>query len=297
MSPAAKKQTKSKTPAQLTPRERQRLAEKNKKRRIRRKRFVIFSFSFVVIALVTGVVYGFFTVFKITNYIVTGSKTYSAVQVYKSSGLKLGKNLFLVKIGSAEVQLESKLPYIGNVQIRRELPGTLKYVITETNAAAVLEYENGFLLLNSDGKILEQKAGKSTETLPLLKCPEPGNIEVGRTIEFTGADTGQTSSDILAIYKDLLAAIKASKINEITVIDMSEPTDVRLFYQNRLTLHIGTPTNLESKLALAADVINKENINYPNEKGEIDLTILKRADFLPTTKPEPATSAEPTTGG
>ena len=310
MSPAAKKQTKSKIPAQLTPRERQRLAEKNKKKRIRRKRFVVFSFFFIITALISGTVYGFFTVFKITDYAVTGSKTYTAEQVYESSGLKLGKNLFLSNLGSAEKQLESNLPYIGSVQIRRVLPGTLKYEITETKATAALSYGNRFLLLNSDGKVLEQKTGTKPDNLYLLKCPAPVSTGLGQTIGFSktfSIKTEQTvkkkktvtvenyNVDMLQVYKDLSAAVQSSKIKGITVIDMSNPLDVSLVYKDRLTLHIGSPTQINERLVLAASVIKREDADYPDEKGTIDLTILKKAFVQTTAKAEGTTSAEITT--
>lgn len=283
MGSTTKKTTKPNPGARLNPRERQRIAEKNKRRRIRRKRFVIFSFSFIIIAIIAATVWGFLTLFKVKDYIVEGNKTYSADQIFEISGLEKGKNLFFSKINTAEEQLEFKLPYIGNAEILRVMPGTLKFKITETQKACAMKYGSGFLYFNSDGKILEQKAGKITDGLPLLQCTKPINIEPGKTVEFTSVKDGPDSPEILKIYKELLAAIKTSKIRNITVLDMSDPEDIALVYQGRITLIIGIPSKLESRLMFAARVLVSEDKISKKQKGTIDLTDLKKAYFKPAT--------------
>ena len=296
MSTTAKNQKNSKPRAQLTPEERQRMAAKNKIKRIRRKRFVIFSFSFIIIAIIVGIVYAFFAIFKITDYTVAGNKTYSNEQVFESSGLLLEKNLFLSKTKIAEEQIATELPYIDNAQISRILPGTLKYTIVETKAVSAMEYGTGIVLLNKDGKSLEQKNETKSNKLMLLRCPKPVNTETGHIIEFAKTfkikvvqankkiKYVDNQVDMLQVYKDLISAIEVSKIKGITVIDMKNPFDVSMVYQDRITLHIGTPTELEGRLAAAASIIKIEDNESKSLKGTINLTILEEAYFRKITK-------------
>ncbi len=280
MSAPTKMQTNQKPRPQITGRERQRISEKNRKRRIRRKRLVIFSFTFIVLVILTALTYAFFAIFKITSYTVEGSNTYTAEQIYESSGLLLGKNMLLSNVKSAEELLEKKLPYIGSAEIKRGLPSKLKYILTETKAACAIENDSGVLIIDKDGKILEQKAENSTGDLPVLKCPTPESMKIGENIEFSSEDKSAVAGSALEIYKNLLTAIQCSGINDITAIDMTDINDVWLVYQDRIKLHFGTPTKLESRLAFAAPVI-ASHIS-PTEKGEIDLTILGEAFFLPS---------------
>ena len=284
MSSTEEKKSSTKSRAQLTPRERQRIAAKNRKRRIHRKRFVIFSFSFIIIAVAAGIVWAFLTVFKITDYKVEGCKTYSAELVFKDSGLKKGNNLFFSRLNSAEEQLEKKLPYIGNAEITRLIPGTLKIKITETYKVCALKYGGSYLFLNRDGKILSREAGKAAGGLPLLACTKPVNPNPGNIIEFTAVKNGKSGQEILEIYKNLITAIETNKISPVTTVDISDPEDVSIVYQNRITLIIGAPVKLDSRMAFAADVLASENKISKTQKGEIDLTDINKAYFKPLTE-------------
>lgn len=296
MSTTAKNPKNSKPRAQLTPEERQRMVAKNKIKKIRRKRFVIFSFSFIIIAIIVGVVYAFFAIFKITDYTVSGNKTYSNEKVFESSGLQLEENLFLSKTQIAEEQIETELPYINNAVITRSLPGTLKYTVVETKAVSAMEYGTGLVLLNNDGKSLERKNMIKSIKLMLLRCPKPINAETGHIIKFAKTfkikvvqankkvKYVDNQVDMLQVYKDLISAIEVSKIKDITLIDMSNPFDVSLIYQDRITLHIGTPIELEGRLAAAVSIIKIEDKVSSSQKGKINLTILEKAYFQKTTK-------------
>ena len=169
---------------QMTPRERQRMTEKKRKKRKRRLILVVVSFSLVIAAAVTGLVYGFFTVFRITGYQVEGGTTYTAEQVFETSGLKLQKNLFFSNTKDAKARIETMLPYIGSAEIKRKMPGTLILVLTETQAAAMMQESAGYLLLDKDGKALERKIDAVGISLPVLLCPAPVKSEIGHTAGF-----------------------------------------------------------------------------------------------------------------
>lgn len=371
MNPTDRKPVKQNPKRQISAEERQRIIEKKKRKLRNRRRFRIFLLIFLTFAVIAGLVLSFCYLFRITGYKVDGNTKYSDSQVFESSGLKLQKNLFFSDINSAEKNLVNKLPYIGSVEIKRGLPGTLIFHVKETKPVCTYQSGDSQLLIDSNGKILELKPGVKPDKLPQLKCSkpvsekigcvlgfsqpdgleknilkiynyllykiqdgdfkhikpadisQPKSTKTGYTIEFNDAlltdvktlyddlaaalddgrikdvdyvnisepvktkngyginFTNSQESDPLQIYKDLLAAIEKSKLKDITVIDISDPQNVSLTYQNRIKLKIGTPSKLESRLALAAKVIEKENIISANQKGSIDLTIGDRAYWQP----------------
>lgn len=267
---------------QMTAGERERLNAKKRKRRKRRRIFIICLLTVLLTAVLAGLTYGFITVFKVTAYRVDGTARYTPEQVFEASGLELGKNLFFSSIGEAEEQLEVMLPYIGSAEIKRKMPGTFLCAITETQAAVYTPDGEGFMLIDKNGKILEKAAAAAQDGIPLLSCPEPVKKDAGRIVEF------QTPQDAienpLDTYKKLLAAIESSSMADITHIDMANPLDVWLVYQDRIKMHLGTPAQLESRLRFAVTVIERENVISPDQRGEIDLTILKTAYFRPETE-------------
>jgi cell division protein FtsQ len=278
----AKKTNNQNSRRKMTPGERQRLTEKNIKRKKRRMRFVVISTLLIISTVIGGLIYGFFAFFKITEYTVEGATVYTTEQVFENSGLTIGDNLFISDIKSVANRLETNLPYIGKVEIRRIMPGTVCFTVSETTAICAMVEGNGFVLLNKDGKVLEQKMEEPTDGLPILECLPSQNAKIGYTVEIAKQENALGSP--LEIYKDLLAAIDSSGMTDITLIDISDTTDVWLTYQERIKMHIGTPKMLESRLVFAAELLKSEDEKYPGQKGELDLTILKTAVMKPETE-------------
>lgn len=279
---AQKNQSDQNIRARMSAGERQRLNEKKKKRKKRRLLLVVCTIVLLVSALLAGLVYGFVTVFRITAFTVEGTTVYTAEQVFERSGLKLGKNLFISSTAEAEEQVETLLPYIGKAEIKRKMPGTLRFILTETQAAAFMQDGTEIILTDKNGKILDKKPAAGDENIPLLTCPAPIKQDLGYILEFdTPAGALENPLDT---YKNLLAAIENSGMKDITLIDMANPADVWLVYQDRIKMHLGTPAQLESRLVFAVTVIDNENAISPVQRGEIDLTILKSAYFRPVTE-------------
>lgn len=267
---------------QMSAGERERLNAKKRKRRKRRRVFLFCVSAILLIALLAGLTYGFITVFKVTAYQVDGTARYTPEQVFEASGLELGKNLFFSSIGEAEEQLEVMLPYIGSAEIKRKLPGTFLCAITETQAAVYTPDGEGFMLIDKNGKILERAVAAPQTGIPLLSCPEPVKKDIGLVVEFQKPQ--DAFENPLDTYKKLLAAIETSSMADITHVDMANPLDVWLVYQDRIKMHLGTPAQLESRLKFAVTVIERENVISPVQHGQIDLTILKTAYFRPETE-------------
>ncbi len=258
------------------------MAEKNRKKRKRRLLLVVISGVLIASVLIGGLVYGFFAIFKVADYTVEGAHVYSEEQVFASSELAIGKNLFFSDIKSAQQRLETNLPYIGTAVISRKMPGTIQFVLTETKATAVIVEGNDFVVLDKNGKVLERTTQTPDDKLPRLACPPPKSVQTGHIIEIDKQDDALASP--LEIYKDLLAAIDSSGLPDITLIDIADTTDVWLIYQDRIKMHLGTPKLLEKRLVFAAELLKSEDAQYPGQKAELDLTILKTAVIKPETE-------------
>lgn len=267
---------------QMTPEERQRLAQKNKRKRKRRLLLVVITAVLIASALIGGLVYGFFEIFKVADYTVEGLHVYSEEEVFAISELAIGKNLFFSDIESAEKRIEINLPYIGKAEISRKMPGTIRFVLTETRPAAAMTEGKGFVLLDKNGKVLERTTQAPDDGLPLLACPPPKSVQTGHTIEIDTQEGALASP--FEIYRDLLAAIDSSDLQGITLIDITDTTDVWLTYQGRIKMHLGTPKLLEKRLIFAAELLKSEDAQYPGQKAVLDLTILKTAVIKPETE-------------
>ncbi|MCL1824206.1 MAG: hypothetical protein FWG44_08390, partial [Oscillospiraceae bacterium] len=71
-----------------------------------------------------------------------------------------------------------------------------------------------------------------------------------------------------------------AELSGITDIDISDYMDIRMIYNGKIELHIGTEAELELKFRAAAGLIETESGNW-SDKGTLRLVDPSRAVFQP----------------
>ncbi|MBO4445526.1 MAG: FtsQ-type POTRA domain-containing protein, partial [Clostridia bacterium] len=114
------------------------------------------------------------------------------------------------------------------------------------------------------------------------------NATVGKTVEFDNEKT-------LAVYSEIMNLFIENSIKGITELNLKDIYNIVMKYENRIDVKVGSVTNLESKMAFAAQVIKEQDAVSPDQMGIIDLTIDKKAYFQPVTTTKPTTTVAETT--
>lgn len=277
----------------------QRAALRRRRKRRRAILFYIAMFLFVVVAAVT---LSLTVLFKIDTIQVTGSSRYPAQQIVSISGIVQGENLFLAKTKEARTAIESQLPYIKTATVSRQLPATIVIHVEDDTAKGAIAYEGQYALIGSGDKVLE-----FVDTLPqgvtLVKGLDLAKAEVGQPIVYTddvelssspaddaseadgssaeasgsspsestlagGEDSSHKSKEI---FQELWTAIEESGLDKITEIDLSDRYNLVILYDNRITMELGLPTDLEYKLHYAKGILDAGGIK-DTEKGTLKLS-------------------------
>ena len=198
-----------------------------------------------------------------------GSVFYSDEDIIKISGAETGDSLVLVSKRKTEETIEKLLPYIGNAQVRRKYPSTLRIIVEDTSAAYALDSAGGYILLNEEFKVLETSDKVPSGCAKVIGIPVQ-SADSGATVKFT--DEG---------YKSRIETIKSAfydaEMSGITKIDISNIANIKVTVDGRFTLVMGTLTQMREKLIMAQKTIEKETEDNPNAKVIIDLTDPDRA--------------------
>lgn len=80
-------------------------------------------------------------------------------------------------------------------------------------------------------------------------------------------------------YEKVLKLLKKQGIKNITGMNFSKKTDIILFYDGRIEIHLGSVNKLEQKLALGSKILREQNKVSQEQKGLIDLTIPGKGYF------------------
>lgn len=135
---------------------------RNKRRRRRgRGRFGPLFKLLCAVAVVVALTMGATVFFQVETIVVSGNSRYTQEQVIEASGIQIGDNLYHMNKFQVAQDIREKLPYIGEVSIRRGLPSTILITVSEWDAVARIEAPDP---LQAQAELAQENEGESEET-------------------------------------------------------------------------------------------------------------------------------------
>ena len=237
------------------------MAKKRHKIIFRRINYILISivlcFVFIIVCMALFL--------KIENIKVVGNERYSEEQIVTSSGIEIGQNLYAINKKSAKGLIMSDYPYINEVVIRRTLPSTMTFRITEEIPIYYTEICGEYFVLSSTLRVLEKSEENPNldreDKLVLLLLSDVKSAVVGQEIEFTK----QLAFDYISTF--IKNVTEHEIATELTEIDISAKYNIYVTYQNRFRVYLGDNSETEMKLTFAKLMINEFN---PEQSGTID---------------------------
>lgn len=219
---------------------------------------LVFLFAAAVFLLLSTTVF-----FNVEHITVSGASNYTADEIIEASGIKAGDNLVRTSTDKCAEQIESRLVYIENAKVTRSFPSTLVITVEASVPAANFICDDHILLISGGGKVLdkiqEEKAGlldfTGTDPMPDLI---PGAM-------FQSSDEHKDNA-----VKKLMEYFAANGSENITLVDVTDRSEISYTYDNRITVKIGSINDLEYKMKFSEEIITTKI----GEKTEGVLTIL-----------------------
>ncbi len=260
------------------------------KKKIRRKRkakrFALLAGLALIVAC-AGVALVLAVFFKIGTVQVKGDKVYSEKDVVAKSGIEVGDNLFLVDEEKVNETLTATLPYINKVTVELDLPDKVVLNVIATREVAALPYGAGFILVDETGKVLDRDSSMIRDGVAIVDGVQLKGASEGGLIKLN-------NDEVTNRFVELLGAIKASGFKQLTGITLTKKGEFELKYDERITIKIGSFTNLEQKIRRAEAAIEKENEINAYSVGVMDVSVEPYANFSPgEEKKVPVTKAPP----
>lgn len=247
-----------------------------RRRKHRRRVLIAFYLTLFIVVLSVAAILSVTVLFKITDISVSGKTRYTEEQIIQASGIKIGDNLVLTRTKEDVQKIRTSLPYIGSVRISKHFPTGISIAVEEAKIVGAVVYGSGYAIIGSDETVLET-ASSAPESCMTIKGLNIKKAQAGSKIEF--ADSMQETA-----FRSTLEAIKESGISNITSSDFSQVSRILLIYDGRITINLGTATDLPYKLKFAKEIL-KTQIK-PTETGTLNMSTAgdtDRAYFDPNT--------------
>ncbi|MBR0423372.1 MAG: FtsQ-type POTRA domain-containing protein [Clostridia bacterium] len=244
------------------------------KKRMQKKAFIKKTIKrsmilFCVVAVLIGLGIGFKialdSIFFVRNITVTGNSHYDDSEIISTSGIKMGNNLLFVNSKKSESEIYDKFAYVEKAEINKKLPGSIEIKITTGSPYYFMEHENEYLIISKLDKLLE----KTVEIPPELIQIKGVEFEILKNGSVKYKDPKAKES----IFK-IVDAFKSRELNFLNEIEASNLNDIKVMYDHRIKILIGSEEDLNYKLLTAKEIIM--NKISASEKGTLNLKTLKK---------------------
>lgn len=240
-----------------------------RKRKRRRNKIIIYSVA-AVLTVILAVVLSVTVFFKISSFDVKGDEVYAPEDIVTASELTQGSNLFGFDRENVAGLVETKLPYVSELAIKRSLTGKVTMTVKAAKAVMAIDHGDSYTLLDASCKVLEAETQSINEDVAVLKASNAVTLEVGHRAEFENPDDAETLTR-------LWETLNANELTKITSIDITDQTNIRLKYDMRITLKIGPLSSFPDKIEFIKATLKKLDNDEPSFTGTMDFTIENKA--------------------
>lgn len=245
-----------------------RSGKKRARRRKPRRRYTLYYLFALVLVLSVGTLMSLTVFFKINSVSVTGNTLYADEEIKATSGIKLGDNLIRLPTKKIGERIVESYPYAEKVRVRRTLPDAVTIEVTMAEETAALRKSDGrFMIVSEEGRVLKSDAPVCPDgMIPVdgfrLERKSDGDFLYNRTVTENGKTVVEENSEEKSRFETLLLILSAIEENNLTqsikALDLSDVFDIKMLYEGRLAVCIGSVLDIDYKMRFASLAIDSE---------------------------------------
>lgn len=253
------------------------------------------------------------TAFRVENFDRTtpaNTGIYTEDEIIAALGIEQNSSLFGFSTAEKTAQLQTQFPYLDEVQVDVQLPGTVVIKVAPAKEQFACMYSGGWMVLSDSLKILRSDLSQP-EGLTLLSCslptdftPVPGQFlalqSYNSLLDGVGAATAEAAQPTAQqVLEELLEDLEQYQLSDgLTALSVLDLSEISFTYQDRIQVLLGNSTRLEYKVRLAATaILDPDQGLLATDKGTLDVSYQEtdgeiKGYFAPD-EPEPTPTPEP----
>ncbi|MBP0979497.1 MAG: FtsQ-type POTRA domain-containing protein [Oscillospiraceae bacterium] len=240
-----------------------------KHRRKQKRRLIIFYIFLIISVVLISLFFIIHSFFKISEIKITGSQKYNQQQIKKILDLEVDENIFKYKSDIISKKIKNNLVYIDEANVKKKLPNKIFISLVDATPKYFIKIKDTdrYFILSKNMKILEEKILKNK------------NQKIDNLIQILGIDILDNSvGDFILkddeIFWGLMESVETNKFKDITKIDITNKSSIKIIYQDRIVILLGKINQIDYKIRFINKIIER-NLDK-NEKGIIDATSIQK---------------------
>lgn len=238
----------------------------NVRRRRRHRNYIIYYILLGTIMTIVCITLSLTVFFNIEKLNPTGSSVYSSEEILAAVNARKGDNLIRLNVGKLESQALETLTSAESVEIKRHFPNQLDIVVTDGEPVLQVSFGGMFYQFTESGRLIGV-----TETAEVdgqvVVGPDPTGLEVGQYM----TELGQEQQDSFSVWRTIRDELYNYSIQDISAMELSDPVQLRIYYQNRIEIIFGTLTDMDVKTATLKAILYDSGAVGVDETGVINM--------------------------
>lgn len=228
-----------------------------------------------VAAVVLAVLLGMSIFFKTGQVNVSGAEKYTPWEIKQAAGIQDGDALLTLSEAKISARIRTKLPYVGDVRVGIKLPDTVNIEIVELEVVyAVEDNRSGWWLMDGNGRVVDSTDAINAMNHARIQGVRIQDAEIGQQAVAaepeiapdTQTETGVTvatlppipASQLLNTAVQVLQALESNGVmGTVDTLDVSDPENLLLWYEDRYQVALGNATRLDYKAGAMKAAIQK----------------------------------------
>ncbi len=249
-------------------RNRHELRQKKRKRQMMTMRSVMLFLLCVALVFIILFMTPLFNIRRIT---VSGNYVISLDEINNRIGYLNGTNLLKANENDVRSKLEG-IAYIKSVDVEKDyFKTTLKVNVVEREACGYLGFSGKYVLFDDECVILAE-TNERPEDIPLIVGV--GDSEDEKELLKMSEENIKVMVEALKLMREL------GILADIDRLDLSDESNIRFKYQDRLDVECGSDIDIDRKLRLFEAIVHNDNLAQ-NAQGTVDLSVTGNARYSP----------------
>lgn len=206
-------------------------------------------------------------IFSIESITVSGNVKVSSEEIVSASGIVYAQNILRIDKFSA-INKVMNIPYIKNVDIKRNWPNEICVNVEENVPVASVTFYGSKILLDENGYILEVITDDLDSGLAKLNGISAKSITTGKKLECSEKEILESYLEILKIFNN------NDMLNEVSKIFVEDGEYLIELKSGHVT-NLGKIDNLQYKVLLLNEIISRETNPVYVNLSDLNMIVTK----------------------
>lgn len=227
-------------------------ASKSKKSKRRQGKYTLYYIFIGVVVIIALSILSATVLFNIGVFVVKGETKYSDEEIINACGIEKGENLLRVNTNRGAERIVEKLVYIDSAEIHRGFPNRLSIIVKPAIPIAAYNYGGKYYVTSEGNRLLE--IADTASGYPIVRGFSLDSQNLPKEGDYLSDDEEKR----LSLVNTITSGLSKNGLNKSCVIDVTDTLELKVMYDDRIEITLGTSTGLENKIYNASWAIKND---------------------------------------